>query len=227
MQKAERLFQLMTLLRSRRRAITAEDLAQMMGVSERTIYRDMQTLTLSGMPIEGEAGVGYRLKPGFSLPPIMFDEEELEALLLGVRMVQGWSDESMGQAADSVLNKIRAILPDRLHHLHTQQEWLQVPDFHRGKSSAHSGALRRAIKARQIIHVGYQKECGESSERRLWPLGLFYWGRSWTLVAWCENRDDYRMFRLDRIQSLTELDEVFELRPDRNLQHYLSSQCPE
>ncbi|NIB42889.1 YafY family transcriptional regulator [Pseudomaricurvus alkylphenolicus] len=228
MQKAERLFQLMTLLRSRRRAITAESLAQLMNVSERTIYRDMQTLTLSGVPIEGEAGVGYRLKPGFSLPPLMFDEQELEALLLGVRMVQAWSDEALGSAADSVLNKIRAVLPDRLHHLHTsREEWLQVPDIYQQQSAPFSADIRASIKHQNKLRIDYTREDGEHSSRTLWPLGLFYWGRTWTLVAWCEERNDYRMFRLDRINTLETLEETFENRADRSLQHYMSMVCPD
>lgn len=224
MQKAERLFQLMTLLRSRRQAITADALAQIMNVTARTIYRDMQTLTLSGVPIEGEAGVGYRLKPGFNIPPLMFDEQELDALLLGIRMVQAWSDEDLSAAADSVLHKIRAVLPDRVHHQHTQQEdWILVPNLDVDRQlAAYSNQIRRAIKQRLILDINYQKENGEKSSRSLWPLGLFYWGRSWTLVAWCEARDDYRMFRLDRITALTEQSLQYPQQTDRSLQHYLS-----
>ncbi len=224
MQKAERLFQLMTLLRSRRQAITADALAQIMNVTARTIYRDMQTLTLSGVPIEGEAGVGYRLKPGFNIPPLMFDEQELDALLLGIRMVQAWSDEGLSVAADKVLHKIRAVLPDRVHHQHTQQEdWILVPNLDVDRQlAAHSNQIRRAIKQRCILHIDYQKENGEKSSRRLWPLGLFYWGRTWTLVAWCETRDNYRMFRLDRITAPTEKNQHYPHQTDRSLQHYLS-----
>jgi predicted DNA-binding transcriptional regulator YafY len=224
MQKAERLFQLMTLLRSRRQAITADALAQIMNVTARTIYRDMQTLTLSGVPIEGEAGVGYRLKPGFNIPPLMFDEQELDALLLGIRMVQAWSDEDLSAAADSVLHKIRAVLPDRVHHQHTQQEdWILVPNLDVDRQlAAYSNQIRRAIKQRLILDIDYQKENGEKSSRSLWPLGLFYWGRTWTLVAWCEIRDDYRMFRLDRITALTEQSLQYPQQADRSLQHYLS-----
>ncbi len=224
MQKAERLFQLMTLLRSRRQAITADALAQIMNVTARTIYRDMQTLTLSGVPIEGEAGVGYRLKPGFNIPPLMFDEQELDALLLGIRMVQAWSDEDLSAAADSVLHKIRAVLPDRVHHQHTQQEdWILVPNLDSDRQlSAYSNQIRRAIKQRLILDIDYQKENGDKSSRSLWPLGLFYWGRTWTLVAWCESRDDYRMFRLDRIAALAEQSQQYPQQADRSLQHYLS-----
>ncbi len=228
MRKAERLFQLLTLLRSRRQVITAQELAARLEVSERTIYRDMQALSLSGMPIESEAGVGYRLRPGFSIPPLMFDEDELEALLLGVRMVQGWSDETLGQAANSALDKIRAVLPERLHQHHTQQpEWLLVPDFHRENRTQHSDQIRQAIKSRQILSIKYQRQDNAFSDRSIWPLGLVYWGQTWTLVAWCELRNDYRMFRLDRIQGLTVSDKIYPEDPQRSLQHYLRSQACE
>ncbi|MCW8885601.1 MAG: YafY family transcriptional regulator [Motiliproteus sp.] len=223
MRKAERLFQLITLLRSRRQVMTAQELAERLEVSERTIYRDMQALSLSGMPIESEAGVGYRLRPGFNIPPIMFDENELEALLLGVRMVQGWSDDQLSQAAATALDKIRSVLPEQLHHRHTlKPEWLLVPDFHRTNRTQYSSRIREAIKTQQMLDLHYQREDSTYSQRRVWPLGLVYWGQTWTLVAWCEIRHDYRMFRLDRIQELEESDCHYPLHPQRNLQHYLS-----
>lgn len=225
MRKAERLFQIMTLLRSRRRVVTAKQIAQQLEVSERTIYRDIQALSLSGMPIESEAGVGYRLRPGFSIPPLMFEADELEALILGVRMVQGWSGPALGAAADSALQKIQAVLPDALHQSYVQQpEWLLVPDFSRERSSPHSDQIRESIKAREVLTLGYRDEAGKVSERSVWPLGLVFWGRVWTLVAWCELRQDYRMFRLDRIQSLQVSARHFELCERINLQVYLDRQ---
>jgi len=215
----------MTLLRSRRSVITAAHIAQQLQVSERTVYRDMQSLSLSGVPIESEAGVGYRLKPGFSIPPLMFDADELEALMLGVRMVQGWSGPQLGAAADRALQKIQAVLPESLHHSYVQQpEWLLVPDYYRDQSSPHSDQIRESIKARQVLDVGYQDEAGGRSQRLLWPLGLVFWGRVWTLVAWCELRQDYRMFRLDRIQSLRLGDRHFQTTEQINLQVYLDRQ---
>jgi predicted DNA-binding transcriptional regulator YafY len=228
MRKAQRLFQLLTLLRSRRGVITAQHLAEELEVSERTVYRDMEALLLSGVPIEGEAGVGYRLRPGFSVPPLMFDEEELEALLLGVRMVEGWSDEQLGQAADRALHKIRSVLPEKLHRDHTQKpEWLLVPDLNRADSVRFGGQIRAAIKTTHKLDIDYQREDGVHSQRRVWPLGLVYWGRTWTLVAWCELRGGYRMFRLDRILQLDVLQETFVTTPACNLQHYLQQVCPE
>jgi len=223
MRKAERLFQILTLLRSRRSVITAHELAEKLEVSERTIYRDIQALSLSGMPIESEVGVGYRLKPSFSIPPLMFDESELEALLLGARMVQGWSGEEMGRSADSALQKIHAVIPDRLHHKHVQQsEWLIVPNLQRIKSAKYSDQLRNAIKNKYVLQIHYTREDSEESHRKVWPLGMVYWGKTWTLIAWCQKRNDYRMFRLDRINKLDCLNIHFETSQTCNLQHYMA-----
>lgn len=224
MRKAERLFQIVTLLRGRRRVLTATDLAAELAVSERTIYRDMQALSLSGVPIEGEAGVGYRLRPEFNLPPMMFDEEELEALLLGVRMVQGCSDQKLGNAAARVLDKVRAVLPTSVHQQYSiGPEWILVPGFNRQWSAKYSDLLREAIKQKQVIDVMYRREDGECSQRSLWPLGLLYWGAVWTLVAWCELRQDYRMFRLDRLQECCLASREFQTSERISLQYYLST----
>jgi predicted DNA-binding transcriptional regulator YafY len=221
MRKAERLFQIVNILRGRRSVITADQLAERLDVSERTIYRDMQALVLSGMQIESEAGVGYRLKPKFDIPPLMFDERELEALLLGVRMVQGWSGEKMGKAADSALHKIHSVLPDELHRLYVQQpEWLIVPSIHRERSARHSDEIQESIKKKVKLAIAYQREDGQSSQRIVRPLGLVFWGSTWTLIAWCESRQDYRMFRLDRVNKLTILADKFITDIHCNLQHY-------
>ncbi|PCJ36055.1 MAG: DNA-binding transcriptional regulator [Moraxellaceae bacterium] len=221
MRKAERLFQIITLLRGRRTVITAEQLAAELEVSERTIYRDMQALVSSGMPIESEAGIGYRLKPRFDIPPLMFDEEELEALLLGVRMVQSWSGKKVGAAADRALNKIHSVLPEDLHRQYVQKpEWLIVPAIHRERSARFSDEIHLSIKQQLKLQMHYQREDGESSHRQVLPLGLVFWGNVWTLIAWCEKREGYRMFRLDRILSLEVTDATFDTNNSCNLQHY-------
>ncbi len=226
MRKAERLFQLLTLLRSRRRVITAQVMAECLEVSERTIYRDIQALSLSGVPIEGEAGVGYRLKPGYSLPPIMFNEEELEALLLGARMVRRWGDSELGKAATTALDKIRATLPDQAHHAHLRSsEWMLVPDYSQGENARFGDLIRTGVREHRILHIDYRRADGEPSQRRLWPLGMVYWGTVWTLVGWCELRGDYRQFRLDRIVQLQLLEENYPQRDDISLQKYLASVC--
>lgn len=224
MRKAERLFQLLTLLRGRRTVITARSLAEYLEVSERTIYRDMQALSLSGIPIEGEAGVGYRLKPGFTIPPIMFNPQELEAILLGARMVQRWGDAELGAAADSALTKIMAILPDKLHFEHTlKPEWLLVPEYSAGESARFGRELRQAVKQQAIVNINYQAPSKQPTSREIWPLGLVFWGNVWTLVSWCELRDDYRSFRLDRILQLQATGKYYPERDDINLQHYMQN----
>lgn len=226
MRKAERLFQILTLLRGRRTVITAQQLAELLEVSERTIYRDLQALILSGMPIDSEVGVGYRLNPGFTIPPLMFNEQELEAMLLGARMVQGWGGERMASAAASALTKIHAVLPDQLHRQTVQQpEWLLVPDYNAKQYAQYSDQLGEAIKHKSKIIIRYQREDGETSQRIIWPLGLVFWGNRWTLVAWCELRDEYRMFRLDRIQVFEFHTDKFETHELCSLQHYLKHWC--
>lgn len=224
MRRAERLFQLTNLLRNRRTVITARQLADVMEVSERTVYRDIQALSLSGVPIEGEAGVGYRLARRFDLPPLMFDSEEVEALLLGTKMVRGWSDQKLAQAANSALLKILAVLPEQLRHS-DEETMFFVPTF--GDESAmteHSELIRSAIKRRQVLDMGYVRADGCASQRRVQPLGLCFWGNTWTLVSWCCLRDEYRMFRLDRISSLNLTGEEFTIEEDKNLSHYMQQE---
>ncbi|NQZ31166.1 MAG: YafY family transcriptional regulator [Oceanospirillaceae bacterium] len=225
MRKAERLFQLLTLMRGRRTVITAQTLAEYFDVSDRTIYRDIQALTLSGVPIEGEAGVGYRLKPGFSIPPLMFSPQELEALLLGVRMVQRFADTQLGIAADSALCKIQAILPDKLHFDHAiKPEWMLVPDFSTNENAKFGEQIRAAIKNKNILNLEYETESKQLSNRKVRPLGLIFWGKVWTLVGWCELREDYRSFRLDRIKSLLRNEETYLEQADISLQNFLDQQ---
>lgn len=224
MKKAERLLKIITMLQSRRRAITAQDLADRLNVSVRTLYRDMQALSVSGIEIQGEPGTGYLLGRGSLIPPVSFDESELEALLLGVRMVEGWGDSDLGESANSALEKIRAVLPDRLHYLQSiAHETLLVPEFQKNHIGQFNARLRKAINSRQKLTIHYQKETGEESNRVIWPLGLVFWGKVWTLVSWCELRDDYRIFRTDRILELSITAETFETSETLNLRHYLEN----
>lgn len=203
MRRADRLFQLVQLLR-RRRAITAAELAKALEVSPRTVYRDVQDLSLSGIPIEGEAGVGYRLKPGFDLPPLMFTAEELQALRLGARIVEGWADDSLAGAATSALGRIEAVLPEALRE-ESNRQFLFAPSFSISpETKAFMRELRTAMTARHKVQVFYRKpDETESVARIVEPLGLYFWGRTWTLGAWCELRQGFRTFRLDRITALT------------------------
>ncbi|OEE59135.1 DNA-binding transcriptional regulator [Enterovibrio norvegicus FF-454] len=225
MSKSERLFELLTLLRSKRYAVTANALADELGVSERTIYRDVQSLLLSGVPIEGEAGVGYLLGKGSHLPPLMFTEEEMLALELGMKMVEAWSDKRLASASESASRKIHSILPE---HLKAQIEAfpLAVPAFHvESDHAARGDVLRAAASEKSKVRIEYETGEKVTSKRVIHPLGQVYWGKVWTLVAWCELRDEYRNFRLDRIKSVAVLDESFDTSATKNFQHFMSLCC--
>lgn len=224
MRRADRLFQIVQNLHHVR-VTTARDLAQMLDVSERTIYRDIQDLSLSGVPITGEAGQGYRLLHGFHLPPLMFTEEELEALLLGARMVRAWTDRGLARGAHQALLKIEHVLPDNLKPTLAKQELL-VPDFPMdGMAGEQLLIVRLAIREQHKILIDYRREDGEISKRVVHPLGLFYWGKVWTLVGWCELRDDFRHFRLDRMGTVEKLNHKFDIIDGRTLQDYLNKEC--
>jgi predicted DNA-binding transcriptional regulator YafY len=214
--RADRLFRIVQRLR-RRGVTTAARLAEALEVSERTIYRDVQDLILSGVPIVGEAGVGYALPRGYDLPPLMFTEEEIEALVLGARIVQSWADPDLRRAAEELLSKVESVLPARLRE-QIPDAALFAPDFHvRGALTAGLPPLRSAIKARRKVRFDYEDKSQARSARTVQPLGLFYWGSAWSLGAWCELRQDFRNFRVDRMAQITVLDERFTLAPGRTL----------
>lgn len=220
MRKPERLFQLVTLLQGRRTAMTGLAIAEELGVAVRTVYRYIQALILSGVPIDGEAGVGYRLRAGFDLPPLMFQADEVTALLVGSRMVQAWTDADLAHAAKQAEAKILAALTPQLLIAVSRLPY-RIPNFPRNENEVH-GLLRKACEQRKKISIVYQDGEGKSSERVLWPLGMIGWGERWTLLAWCEKRAAYRNFRFDRIQDTTPLAEHYPQHPQRNLEHYLT-----
>jgi predicted DNA-binding transcriptional regulator YafY len=217
MRRADRLFQIVQLLQGRK-LVTARQLAERLQVSERTVYRDVQDLVLSGVPIDGEAGVGYMLHAGFNLPPLMFSPEEMEALVTGARLVKAWAGNTLAEAAELALVKIEHVLPPKLKEKIGDTR-LFAPGFHAyAQHTPRLDKLRDAINKRQVLEIGYTREDGEQSSRNVRPLGLFFWGNVWTLAAWCETREDYRNFRIDRIQQLTPLDRQFEETKDISLE---------
>jgi len=218
--KSERLFKLVTLLQGRRTTITAQVLAEILGVAMRTVYRDIQALVLSGVPIDGEAGVGYRLRAGFDLPPLMFKPEELTALLVGSRMVQAWTDPDLALAAKQAEAKILAVLTPQML-IGISRLPYRIPVYERPESGTHH-ILRKACEARQKVSIVYRDMSAQVSKRSLWPLGMVGWGDHWTLLAWCEKRDAYRNFRFDRIQDISLLAEHYPQHAERNLEHYLT-----
>jgi predicted DNA-binding transcriptional regulator YafY len=208
MRRADRLFRIVQYLRGRS-LTTAQQLSNWLQVSERTIYRDIRDLSITGTPIEGEAGVGYRLRGGMELPPLQFELEEIEALALGARMVEAWSGPQLGAAAASALAKISTALPKE------RRAWLDqsrtfVPQFHIPKQLGERfDALRAAIAKRQFVAFVYADEQRRLTERNVRPLSLYFWGEQWTLGAWCELRKDFRSFRLDRVLRLRVSEEIF------------------
>jgi predicted DNA-binding transcriptional regulator YafY len=220
MRRADRLFRIVQLLRSGRLQ-TARNLAEKLQVSHRTIYRDVQDLQLSGVPITGEAGVGYTLRRDFDIPPLMFDREEIAALVLGARMVEAWGGTELTEAANRALRKIEAVLPPNLRE-NVDDVLLYAPGF-RAPADVRKklDQLHSAAQHRQIVLVAYAREDGQPSVRRLHPLALYFWGGVWTLAAWCEMRKDFRSFRVDRMQHLDITAEMFTPQPGQTLADYL------
>lgn len=222
MRRADRLFQILQVLRQRRSATTSAHLARRLGVSERTIYRDVRDLVLAGTPIDGEAGVGYRLRPGFDLPPLMFDRTEIQALVLGARIVRQFGDAALSRASEAILAKVAGVLPKELAPLLTDTP-LFVPGIVGGGKSADAlGAAREALVARRRLRIAYASKDGRATERTVRPLGIFFWGRTWTLAAWCELRRDFRNFRLDRVSGAPAIAEPFDEEPGKTLRDMLA-----
>lgn len=225
MRRADRLFQIVQRLRGGR-LVTARALAERLEVSERTIYRDIADLQASGVPVDGEAGVGYLLREGFELPPLMFTRDEVVALVAGARMVQSFGGAAMARAAVEALVKIAAVLPE------AERERLNRTEIHAARDAlpeAIRAALDRldhAVECRSVLQLRYCDEMGRETSRAVWPLGLWFWGKVWTLVAWCELRKDFRMFRIDRMLELDLAGRSFKPEPGRRLiDFYRQMEC--
>ncbi|MEH6836929.1 MULTISPECIES: helix-turn-helix transcriptional regulator [Falsihalocynthiibacter] len=204
MRRADRLFQIVQYLRGGR-LLTARILADRLEVSERTIYRDIADLIGSGVPIDGEAGVGYLMREGYDLPPLMFNRKEITALVAGARMLRAWGGSDMALAAQEALVKIEAVLPEEARK-NVAKVQIFAPNRHWFSDAERKviDQIESAVDRQQMLLIHYEKGDGTKSERHVRPLGLWFWGKVWTLVGWCELRNDFRMFRLDRMKSLTE-----------------------
>ena len=216
MRRADRLFHIIQLIRGRR-LTTAAYLAQRLEVSERTIYRDVADLQLQGVPIEGEAGVGYRLGAGFDLPPMMFTHDEAKALVASVRVAQVWLDPALAQSAEDALGKILSVLPADARVAAEALAVYAPPGGLPQAAQRTLQTLREAVHERCKVFINYRDLADKPSERTLRPLGCFYWGKVWTLAAWCEQRNDFRSFRVDRVTYVRRLDERFRDEPGRTL----------
>ena len=220
MRRADRLFQIIQLIRGRR-LTTAAHLAQRLEVSERTIYRDVADLQHQGVPIEGEAGVGYRLGSGFDLPPLMFTHDEARALVASVRMAQAWQDPALAQAAEVALGKIMSVLPPAARAAAQAMAVYAPPTGLEPAVQATLQTLREAVQARRKLQLDYSDVSGQPSQRVVRPLGCFFWGKVWTLAAWCETRQAFRNFRLDRIAGVQPADATFRDESGKTLADFL------
>ncbi|WP_375688323.1 helix-turn-helix transcriptional regulator [Pseudooceanicola sp. LIPI14-2-Ac024] len=212
MRRADRLFQIVQYLRGGR-LVTAAALADRLEVSTRTIYRDVADLIASGVPIEGEAGVGYVMRQGYDMPPLMFTNDEIAALVAGARLLRAWGGTAMAGAAEEALVKINEVIPD------TARARAEAVQVHAVGASGMTPEMRArldrldaACNARTRLVLAYVDEAERATDRPVRPLALFFWGKVWTLLAWCELRDDFRTFRVDRIHAMTP-DGTF--RPER------------
>jgi predicted DNA-binding transcriptional regulator YafY len=218
MRRADRLFTIVQLLRGGRR-VTARYLAERLEVSERTVYRDVDELTLCGVPIEGEPGRGYRLPKGFEIPPLMFERNEIEALVVGVRLVEACCGPGLAASARSALARIRGAVPGELIG-GVDDARVFAPRFARASAPPHFEIAHRGIVESRRLAISYTTEDGKLTTRTIRPLGLYFWGKLWTLAAWCELRDDFRNFRLDRISDPS-LHEPFVEEPGKSLDVFL------
>ncbi|SDG14316.1 MULTISPECIES: YafY family protein [unclassified Duganella] len=213
MSRTGRLFMLMDAMRGYRRPVTAARLAEQLGVSERTIYRDIQTLSGLGAPLEGEAGVGYMLKAGFFLPPLMFGADELEALVLGARWVRRQGDEALSAAASNALAKIAAATPKDLRDDMAETSlWVPIGQDQHDATDIHVRPVREAIRYQHRLRMCYRDEHGTPSQRVVWPFALAFLEGCRLLAAWCELRAAYRHFRIDRIAAVESLGERYPAR---------------
>lgn len=221
--KSDRLFQIVTMLQGRRTALTAARIAERLEVSMRTVYRDVQDLMLSGVPIVGEAGTGYMVDRRYHLPPIMFEDEEIECLVLGMAMVGSWTDPSTAEVARRTLDKLRVTMGP------AQREALASVALFAPQSAAKTpwtidfSKIRRCVRDHVKLDIAYEDERGALTERTVRPLALAFFGPVWVMTAWCELRDDFRNFRIDRITRLTDLGIPFRDEAGRTLRDFLKT----
>lgn len=203
MSRAQRLLDLIQVLRSHRHPVSGAALAEELGISLRTLYRDIATLVGQGAHIDGEPGVGYVLRPGFMLPPLMFSEDEIEALVLGSRWVAQRTDAPLGKAARNALAKIVAVLPEDMKDGVDDPGLLIGPGEKIAAGDAELPTIRLAIRSEQKLRVAYMDANGKRTSRTIWPFAVGFFDRVRTVAAWCEMRKDFRNFRTDRIVKLT------------------------
>lgn len=222
MRRADRLFQIAQHLKARR-LTTAAQLSAMLGVSERTIYRDVRDLSLSGIPIRGEAGVGYSMDRSFELTALMFTRDEVEAVVVGLRMVQAFAGPTLRAAATPALDKIILALPKGRRDEIERPQMYVPPVQSRGDVDSVIETIRAAIDGHLVLRMTYADAAGAPTERLIRPLAMHFWGSVWTLAAWCEFRKDFRSFRLDRVRACAHTGSLFVEEHGKTLGDYLRS----
>jgi len=221
MRRTDRLFDIIQILRDGN-LHRAQDIAEQLEVSVRTIYRDMDTLVASGVPVMGERGVGYMATQAITLPPLTLTSAELEALNLGMAIVAEAADPDLKSAALSLAGKIDAVLPSQTIAEADTWKFAVYPFANAARGFSHMATLRSAIKTRQKLHLTYRRIDDTLTNRTIRPLHMEYWGRVWTLTAWCELRHDFRVFRVDLIEEARALPELFVDEPGKCLSDYLT-----
>lgn len=219
MRRSERLTEIVETIKDGRLHL-ARDIAEALEVSERTVYRDIAALIASGVPVEGERGVGSLLREPVFLPPLALSMTELEALSLGMSIVQEVADEELRLGAKTLHEKLASHAPNRRK---SPDSWgFGLYEFKRLRDGLeHMPTLRRAIREREVLSMTYHSLSDECSERVIRPLQTDYWGRAWTLSTWCETRDDFRTFRIDRILACKPTGRTFEDEPGKTIEDYL------
>ncbi len=205
-----------------RSVVRAKELAEHLEVSVSTIYRDIAHLQASGMPIEGEAGVGYLLRPGFDLPNVTFTEDQVDALAVGLSFVERTGDPVLATAAREARAKIQASMPEPEERKLADAPYFSLQD--RNRATPNLGLLRRAIRERQVTQFDYQDSAGNQTERRVRPLVIWNLTDGWMFSAWCELRQDFRTFRCDRMANLTVTGERFDEDEATGLRAFMESE---
>lgn len=218
MARSERLLELLQVLRRYRQPVSGMKLAEEVGVSLRTLYRDIAALQAQGADIEGEPGIGYVLKPGFMLPPLMFSEDEIEAMVLGSRWVADRADDRLALAARNALAKIATVLPEDLRAGLDATNLLVGPGSFLSGDGIDLAVIRQAIRSERKLRLQYRDGAGAESERIVWPFALSYFDRVRVLLTWCELRENFRHFRTDRIADLAIIDTRYPRRRQALLQ---------
>lgn len=231
MTRTNRLFELMQLLRSKRHPTAASVLADELGISQRTLYRDIDTLRSQGADIQGEAGVGFILKDNFTLPPLMFSADEIEALVLGARWVKAYGDEALMSSAKQALSKIRAVSSQAIQHeIDTHTLFVPPASLTENPTTIErtlpfAAEIRVAIRQQRKMQIRYEDANGDLSDRDICPFALAFWGPHQVVAAWCELREDYRHFRVDRIVEIIPIDETYTPNKQTHLQQWRQTQC--